>query len=354
MTRILIIKTGALGDVLRTTSILNGLTARFEDLHITWLTAHGARRLVESNGRIQRVIGVDPKDAEAIGLLSDELGQQGFDWVLSLDDEEPFCRLASAQASVRLSGAFINEAGERDYTADVAPWFDMGLLSHLGKEAADRLKVSNEESHPAIFARMFAVDMGQPDLALTKDEVAGAKAFYQSNGLDDGKPVIGLNTGAGGRWTSKTMDLAEVVNCMQDLHRALAGQCHFLILGGVAEAVRNQEILLRATSLGQDVHVVDGGDNNTLGAFAALVDRLQLLISSDSLAMHMAVARCRPVVAFFAPTSAAEIELYGLGEKVISTSPDYCSYQKDADNSSITGKRVAEAALRALGQESVT
>ncbi len=354
MTRILIIKTGALGDVLRTTSILAGLAARFADLHITWLTAHGAKRLVERNALVDTVIGVDPKNTTAITQLASELAQQSFDWVLSLDDEEPFCKLASAQAAVRLSGAFINDAGERDYTADVSPWFDMGLLSHRGKEAADRLKVQNEESHPAIFARMFAVDMGQPGLNLSSEELAGAENFYRANGLADGKPVIGLNTGAGGRWTSKTMDLAEVVNCMQILHRALAGQCHFLILGGVAEAVRNQEILLRAGSLGEDVHVVDGGDNNSLGAFAALVDRLKLLISSDSLAMHMAVARCRPVVAFFAPTSAAEIELYGLGEKVISTSPDYCSYQKDADNSSITGKRVAEAALRALGQESVT
>lgn len=354
MTRILILKTGALGDVLRTTSILPGLAARFSDLHVTWLTAHAAVRLVERNALVQAVYGVDPKDTRDVDRVSAELASQNFDWVLSLDDEEPFCRMAVAQNSTRLSGAFINDQGQRDYTADVAPWFDMGLLSHRGKAAADAMKVSNEESHPAIFARMFAVDMGQPELELAPDELDRAEQFYSDHGLLNGWPVIGLNTGAGGRWTSKTMPLIEVVNCMQVLHRALAGQCHFLVLGGVAEAVRNQEILLRASSLSEPLHVVDGGDDNSLGDFAALVDRLHLLISSDSLAMHMAVARCRPVVAFFAPTSAAEIELYGLGEKVISTAPDYCSYQKDADNSSITGERVAQAALRGLGQESVT
>ncbi len=354
MTRILIIKTGALGDVLRSTSILPGLANRFPDLHVTWLTAHGARRLVQGHRSVDVVLAVDPGDEAEVAALSQSLTDQSFDWVFSLDDEEPLCRLASAQATPKLTGAFLTEQGGRDYTNDVAPWFDMGLLSHLGKQAADRLKVANEESHPAIFARMFGVDMGQPDLDLTGADLAGAQAFFETHGLADGHPVIGLNTGAGGRWTSKTMALPEVVNCMQVLHRALAGKCHFLILGGAAEAVRNQEILLRASSLGDPLHVVDGGGDNTLGAFAALVDRLQLLISSDSLAMHMAIARCRPVVAFFAPTSAAEIELYGLGEKVISTSPDYCSYRKDADNSSITGERVAQAALRTLGQESVT
>ena len=53
-------------------------------------------------------------------------------------------------------------------------------------------------------------------------------------------------------------------------------------------------------------------------------------------------------MAFFAPTSAAEIELYGLGEKVASTAPDYCSYRADADNASITAERLCAAVLRVL------
>ena len=62
----------------------------------------------------------------------------------------------------------------------------------------------------------------------------------------------------------------------------------------------------------------------------------------------MAIALDVRVVAFFAPTSAAEIELYHLGEKVISTAPDYCSYRADADNSSITPERLRDAVLRQI------
>ena len=54
------------------------------------------------------------------------------------------------------------------------------------------------------------------------------------------------------------------------------------------------------------------------------------------------------VVAFFAPTSAAEIDLFGRGEKVASTSPDYCSYRREADNSSITTARLLAAVERQL------
>jgi len=88
------------------------------------------------------------------------------------------------------------------------------------------------------------------------------------------------------------------------------------------------------------VTLVDTGCDNGLLEFAALVDRLDVLITSDSLALHMANARTVPVLAFFAPTSAAEIDLYGRGAKVQSTAADYCSYAKDADTSTLTVKRL--------------
>ena len=78
-----------------------------------------------------------------------------------------------------------------------------------------------------------------------------------------------------------------------------------------------------------------------------------LVITSDSLCLHVAVARRTPVVAFFAPTSAAEIELYGLGQKVVSTASDACSYRPDADNSTITPERLATAAARVLEERSM-
>ena len=42
------------------------------------------------------------------------------------------------------------------------------------------------------------------------------------------------------------------------------------------------------------------------------------------------------------------LELYGRGEKVCSTSPDYCSYRREADNSTITTARLLEAVERQL------
>ena len=65
--------------------------------------------------------------------------------------------------------------------------------------------------------------------------------------------------------------------------------------------------------------------------FAALIGRLDLLVTSDSLALHLAVAQGRPVVCFFGPTSASEIELYGHGEKVVTPLGCQCCYLKDCN-----------------------
>jgi heptosyltransferase-2 len=79
---------------------------------------------------------------------------------------------------------------------------------------------------------------------------------------------------------------------------------------------------------------------------AGAIRALDLLITSDSFALHLAVAQRVPFVAFFSPTSAAEIDTFGLGQKVTSTSPDYCTYRSDVDNSSITADRLLHAASR--------
>ena len=343
-TQVLVLKTGALGDVLRTTAILPGLAERYDDLRVTWLTAHGARPLVEHHPLVDRVVTVDPKDADSVAAAP-VLSPEGGRWhrVLSFDDEEPLCRLASAAESDAVSGDYMTEDGGRAYTDDVAPWFDMGLLSRRGKEEADRLKVANERTHPAIYADMLGIEMGEPELPLPDEAAAFGAAFAERNGLTGEGLRIGLNTGAGGRWESKKLPVERTVELARTIVGRHGARTRFVVLGGPDEAERNAAIL---AGVGEFAGAVDAGTDNSLLEFAAIVDGLDLLITSDSLALHVANARRVPIVAFFAPTSAAEIELYGRGEKVVSTAPDYCSYKADADNSTITVERLLEAVQR--------
>lgn len=348
MPDVLILKTAALGDVLRTTSILPGLAATLPGARITWVTAPGAVDLVRTHPLVHAVVPLDVRDPASLAEVERRLATVRWTRLISLDDEEPLCALATRLASERLSGAHLDSAGRRAYTADVAPWFDMGLLSVRGKAAADALKIANTKSHPQIYAEMLGVPMGRPALHLTAAARAFAEEFARRHGLDARRPLVGLNTGAGGRWVSKQLAPDRTVELARRLAGRLPAQATFVLFGGDSEAERNAEILSGLERAGLGQRAVDAGTRNGLLDFAALVGLCDLLVTSDSLALHVAIALDRRVVAFFAPTSAAEIELYGLGEKVASTSPDACSYRPDADNSSITPERLADAAVRVL------
>lgn len=346
MTDLLILKTGALGDVLRTTSILPGLFERYGDARVVWVTAPGALDLVRHHPLVSQVEAFDPASLASLESLGARLGVVPWERVISLDDEELCCRLATRLGGKRVTGAwFDEEARARRYTPDAAPWFDMGLLSVHGKLAADQLKVENRKSQPQIYAEMLGIPMGKPALPLAGSSALFGDEFAGRTDLRGHGPVVGLNTGAGGRWTSKALPPERVVAVCQGLHEALEGRVTFLLLGGRDEAARNAEL---ARALAPRVRLVDGGTANPLLDFAALVSQCDVLLTSDSLALHVAVARGVRVVAFFAPTSAAEIELYGLGEKVVSTAPDACSYRFDADNSTLTPERLRDAVLRQL------
>jgi len=367
MTEILIIKTGALGDVLRTTAVLRGLAQRHAGARITWLTATGALELVEHHPCVARALGVDLRSEQALESCARELERGAFARIVSLDDELPLCALATrldararaAGSENVLVGAHLRPDGVRAYTANAAAWFDMGLLSVHGKQRADELKLLNRRSQPAIYAEMLGIAMGEPELPLAaaqleqaRIELAQRMASARASLRPGQRPLIGLNTGAGGRWESKKLSIERTVELAEQLARALRGEVDFLLLGGRDERKRNDAILALARTragLGAAT-LVDGGTEHSLLGFAGLVDALDLLVTSDSLALHVACARRVPVVAFFAPTSAAEIEFYGRGEAVCSTSADYCSYRADANNDSITPERVAAAALRWLGK----
>ncbi len=346
MQTLLILKTGALGDVLRTTSILPGLAKSHPELRVTWLTAHAARELVEGHPLVSEVMTVDPNDATQMSAAREALSKTRWDRILSFDDEQSLCELASALPSEQLSGAHLASDGSRTYSDDVEPWFGMGLLSKAGKARADELKLGNRESHATLFARMLGIEVGETELPLSEAAAQFGAHFAETHSLH-GKTVIGLNTGAGGRWISKQLSVEKTVEFAAALAEGPVVQPAFVVLGGPAERERNLAVLAGLRERGLDA--VDAGSENSIAQFAAIVSQLTLLLTSDSLALHVGVARRIPIVAFFAPTSGAEIELYGRGAKVLSTSADYCTYKSDVDTSSITVSRLVEAAAGVLG-----
>ena len=78
---------------------------------------------------------------------------------------------------------------------------------------------------------------------------------------------------------------------------------------------------------------VDAGNDNSLRDFAARIALCDLVVTGDTLALHMACALDKPIVALFGPTSPWEIELYGKGEHLYAADLDCLVCYSNCDRS---------------------
>lgn len=321
--KILVVKHGALGDVVRTSWLLPGLHVTCgPSTQVDWLTAPAAADILRFNPLVDRVL----TDAHQL--------RRHYDWVLSLDDEVPALEAVDSVTCDRLSGALLR-SGQREYTPDMAPWFDMGLLSRHGKAAADALKVANRQSHSQLFSAMLGIPVEAGSFYNSEAREARWRALLRG---DAQGALFGINPFAGGRWHSKALPestLAALVSRLVDDGAISVGKIIVF-----SEQPARAEMLMQQWPPHLRRHVVLPDTSESVLDLAAAIRSLDYLVTTDSLGLHLAVAQGIPNLSIYAPTSAAEIETFGTGVKLTSSAPDYCSYRSDVDNSSITVERL--------------
>lgn len=326
---ILIVKHGALGDVVRTSYFAAALREKCgAGLRLSWITAPSSLPLLRFHPQIDDLF-----------TSFDEAETVEYDRIYSLDDERDILEGVAQLRSRAVTGAFIRD-GITGYSEDSASWFDMGLLSRFGKMRADELKKLNGRGHAEIFREIFDVPHVTPDFHGNPRLERWAAEEFEGKGR-----LIGINPFAGGRWPSKELRLGELVAIVDSI---LSGEapfgygCSVVLFGAGQDHRRNLELAGRFPA----TRVLVPSTDDSILRLAAVIRRLDAMITSDSLAMHLAVSQRVPTLAFFAPTSASEIDDFGVVAKVVSTAADYCSYRRDADNASITAGRLLEQATR--------
>jgi heptosyltransferase-2 len=165
------------------------------------------------------------------------------------------------------------------------------------------------------------------ELELTEaDRAAAASRLGEIGASGEPGRRIGINPGAGGVFAYKAWREGGYVELIRRLSSELPG-AQFLLLGGREESA----LLMRMIESLDGLPVFSAGTDNDLGTFAALIGRCDLLVCGDTLAMHLAIALRREVVAMFGPTCEQEIDLFGRGVKI--KSPIGCSpcYRRTCD-----------------------
>ena len=310
--RILITKLDALGDVLRTTALLPGLKDQYPDSYIVWITRAGAADLFKHNPFVDELWIAD---AEALSRLQVE----SFDIVINPDADKWTAALATAAKAQERLGMMLDSQGNViPATSEAVEWLEMGAFDHLKK--------ANQKSYQQIVYEMsrLTYKRQKPVLCLTNAECAWGIEFLENNGRMPARKLIGLNLGGGGRWKHKRWT-SEHIATFCEMVLAIPN-LQLMVIGGLFERDLMKNLQAKFSK-----QIIFSGSDRTLRELASLVAACNVLVTGDTLVLHLATAMGTPVVVPIGPTSASEIELYERGVYVISGVDCRCCYLQHCD-----------------------
>ncbi|MBM4283646.1 MAG: glycosyltransferase family 9 protein [Deltaproteobacteria bacterium] len=276
--RVLIVKLGAAGDVVRTTPLLAPLRERHPRALIYWLTDYpelvpqSVDRILKFSYRNQLVLQATPwraiynldKDAEACALVNLLYTPEQYGFKLDNGVCVPINEMAHDKWLTGLSDP-LNKANTLSYLEEIF------LISGFQYR-------------------------GEPYLL---DEPSAPTFLHFSRGAG----VVGLNTGCGTRWLTRKWPESHWLQLIQYLQHA---GLQVLILGGPDEHSFNLELARKSGALYPGYY--------PLKEFVGLVAACDLVVTGVTLALHLALGLQKRVVLMNNIFNRHEFELFGLGE----------------------------------------
>jgi ADP-heptose:LPS heptosyltransferase len=282
---ILIVKLGAAGDVLRTTPILTPLKKQHPKARIWWLTQ--SPELVPRS-HVDRILKWNEESLRTLDAIH-------FTRLINLDKDHYASALASKLTADTKEGFVLGQFGESEPANKRAePKFITGIF--------DDVSLANRKDYPTELFEICGYSFKGEEYLI---DPPSQEKF---EGLDTSKPIVGMNTGAGARWTSR---LWSIDNWVALAENVLASGKSVLLLGGPDEEVRNREIQKRTNGRAQYLGYFP------LKQFIALVEHCELIVSGVTMGMHIAIALKKKLVLLNNIFNPYEFgDLYGLGEIV--------------------------------------
>lgn len=310
--KILIIKLDAVGDVLRTTSILHALKEKYPSSHIAWLTRNNAKDIFINNKFVDEVLLLESHNLNA------RLTIENFDLIINPDASKVSSSLAAFCSAKVKKGYGLSHLGQvTPYNNEAIEWLEMG--------AFDEFKKRNHKTYQQIIHEIAELEYkkGEIIINLTEEELQFKDSFYLKHNLERFKVILGLNTGASKRWQLKQWrfnGFMELISKLQ-AHKEIG----ILLFGGADEEQRNLELKKLFPQL------IETGSNNSLRQFFSLMDIANIVLTGDTLALHAAAALRKKVICYFGPTSHAEIEDYGRIRKIYPVMECLVCYKPECD-----------------------
>ncbi|MBT9395544.1 glycosyltransferase family 9 protein [Hymenobacter sp. NST-14] len=294
--RILLIKLGAIGDVIRTTPLLRRLRQEYPGCSITWLTLTPA---ILPQQEVEEILRFD--FASTLQLLA-----RRFDVAINLDKEKEACALLLQVNAGRKFGYTLRKT-------DGVPWPHNELANHKYLTGVfDALSQQNQKPYVQEIFELCGFDFRGEEYVFDTHEDKG----YDWHQLPQGRPRIGLNTGCGDRWTTRLWSDEKWMTLIEKLQQAGYAP---VLLGGEAEAERNQR-LYAATGAAYP-------GTFPLPQFINLLHQLDGIVTQVTMAMHISIALRKPTILMNNIFNPHEFDLYGRGQLVQPDKQCVCFYR---------------------------
>ncbi len=275
---ILIIKLGAVGDVIRTTPLLHKIKEEYPNALIWWLT-YTPDVLPEDIIDL-----IFPFTLESLTTLR----ATDFSVIINLDKDLQASALAKDLSAKKKFG-FILKDGKPAPANDLAHHkFLTGLF--------DDINQANHKSYPEEIFEICGWEFEKEEYILNFDN----SIKWEINSGE--KKIIGLNTGCGGRWVTR---LWSEENWESLIHLLSQKGYYPLLLGGEQEHEKNTRIAQKtgAEYLG----------HFSLKEFISLVNQCDAVVTAVTMAMHIVIGLKKPLILMNNIFNKNEFELYGRG-----------------------------------------
>lgn len=299
---ILIVHLGALGAVVRSTANLRAIKRKYPGSMITWVTDAPAHHLLKGHPAVDRVLTTSESDLLQLSALE-------FEIAFVVDKSLKAVGVLNRTTVDQVYGfkAHPRTGAIVPATAAAEELWSLGLDNH--KKFFVNQKPETQLMIEALELGAFRRD--EYWLPLTaKEERTKSERRKKWRGEHQG--IIGLNTGCSSVIEYKKLTVETHRELILKIKSELP-QMQIVLLGGPEDTVRNQRI-----SYGLDV--INSDTESGLRDGLVNVAACDIVVTGDSLGMHMAISQSKQVVAWFGPTCEQEIDLYDRGLKVLSKS----------------------------------
>jgi ADP-heptose:LPS heptosyltransferase len=295
-TRILIIKLGAIGDVMRSTPLLTRFRKEYPSPHITWITLTPE---------------ILPKDLVNEACRFDfasvyKIENSEYDIAINLDKDKEACMLLQNVKANKKFGFIWTDNHVSVATPQAAHKLITGVFDNISKQ--------NTKNYMQEIFEICGLTFNDEPYRINFD-ASLARNFDYVREKAGSKKVIGLNTGCGKRWQTRLWPQAYWL----ELIKKLQAQNYFpLLLGGPDEDEMNKKYSATTGAFYPGTF--------TLPEFIALSSVCDCILTAVSMMMHIAIGLKKPLVLFNNIFNKSEFYLYNKGVIVQPASGCDCYY----------------------------